>query len=113
MTVSKGEVWLADLNPVKRNNEVGKKRPVLIFQTDKLNDSTYSTTMVLPLSTDRIEDAEPLRVRISRRNNLHQDSDVLVAQIRAIDNARFIERLAVITSAEYEHVKSCFLELID
>jgi mRNA interferase MazF len=113
MTVSKGEIWLADLNPVKRNNEVGKKRPVLIFQSDALNHSAYSTTMILPLSTDRIDHAEPLRVRITQRERLHHDSDVLIAQIRAIDNARLIELLASVTPDEYAHIKSCFLDLID
>ncbi len=34
VTVSKGQIWLANLNPVKKNNEVGKVRPVLIFQSD-------------------------------------------------------------------------------
>jgi mRNA interferase MazF len=28
----RGEIWLANLNPNKKNNEVGKTRPVLIIQ---------------------------------------------------------------------------------
>ena len=33
----KGEIYLATLNP-KKGNEVGKLRPVLIYQTDILNE---------------------------------------------------------------------------
>ena len=35
----RGEIWLVNLNPVKKNNEMGKIRPVLVFQ-EKRNDST-------------------------------------------------------------------------
>jgi len=55
--VSKGEIWIANLNPVKKNNEVGKIRPVLIFQTNDLNQSDYPTTIVIPLTTSLIDDA--------------------------------------------------------
>lgn len=48
MTAYRGEIWLANLNPVKKNNEVGKVRPVLIFQNDDLNESQYPTTIILP-----------------------------------------------------------------
>ena len=37
MMVSRGEIWLANLNPTKKNNEIGKVRPVLIYQNDELN----------------------------------------------------------------------------
>ena len=31
MMVSRSEIWLANLNPVKKNNEMGKVRPVLVY----------------------------------------------------------------------------------
>ena len=34
MMVSRGEIWLTNLNPTKKNNEIGKVRPVLIYQND-------------------------------------------------------------------------------
>lgn len=39
--VSKGEIWLVNLNPIKKNNEMGKVRPVLVYQNDELNHSDY------------------------------------------------------------------------
>ena len=42
MMVSRGEIWLANLNPTKKNNEIGKVRPVLIYQNDELKQRKES-----------------------------------------------------------------------
>ena len=42
MMVSRGEIWLANLNPTKKNNEMGKVRPVLIYQNDELKQRKES-----------------------------------------------------------------------
>ncbi len=88
----KGEIYLAKLN-LKKGNEVGKIRPVLIYQTDFLNDCEHPTTIILPISTVLIDDTYPLRYRISKRDKLEKDSDVLCDQIRALDNNRIIPDL--------------------
>lgn len=85
--LSHGEVWLANLNP-GRGTEPGKTRPVLIVQSQALLDVQHPSTLVLPLTTKLIDDAEPLRLRLAARNQLERDSDVLVDQLRALDNRR-------------------------
>ncbi len=112
MTVSKGEIWLANLNPVKKSNEVGKVRPVCIFQTDELNHSDYPTTIILPLSTFLIDDAEPIRMRVQKRDALEHPSDILIAQIRAVDNSRLIKKIATLTAEEIKRVTRLFNEVI-
>ncbi|OHE10906.1 MAG: PemK family transcriptional regulator [Sulfurimonas sp. RIFOXYD12_FULL_33_39] len=112
MTAYRGEIWLANLNPVKKNNEVGKVRPVLILQNDDLNESSYPTTVILPLTTSLVEDAQPLRMRIGKRENLKEDSDILIAQIRAIDNERLIEKLCVLSAKELKIVKQLLDEVL-
>lgn len=111
MMVSKGEIWLVNLNPIKKNNEMGKIRPVIIYQNNELNHSDYPTTIVLPLSTSLIDDAEPIRFRIKKRDKLEEDSDIVITQIRAIDNSRFIEKLAVLTNIELIEIKKLFDEI--
>jgi len=111
--VSKGEIWLANLNPIKKSNEVGKVRPVLVLQTNELNYSDYPTTIILPLTTSLVDDAEPLRMRINSREKLLQDSDLMIAQIRAIDNSRFVEKLATLTSDEMKHIRMLLDEILD
>lgn len=90
MMVSKGEIWLANLNPSKKSNEMGKVRPVLVYQNDELNHSDYPTTIIIPLSTHLVDDAEPIRMRINKKEKLKEDSDLVITHIRAIDNNRFI-----------------------
>jgi mRNA interferase MazF len=109
--VCRGEIWLANLNPVKKNNEMGKIRPVLIFQNDELNHSEYPTTIVIPLTTSLIDDAEPIRMRVKKREKLLQDSDLVITQIRSIDNNRFMEKLASLKTDEMKKVKELFDEI--
>ena len=85
-----GEIWLADLNPGK-GTEPGKIRPVLILQNQALLDADHPSTLVIPLTTNLIDDAEPLRIRITADGKLNKDSDLLLDQLRAIDNKRLIE----------------------
>lgn len=111
MIVSKGEIWLVNLNPIKKNNEIGKIRPALVFQNNELNHNNYPTTIIIPISSDLIDDTEPLRFRVSKREKLKENSDIVVTQIRAIDNSRFIEKLATLSENEFEYIKKLFNEI--
>jgi mRNA interferase MazF len=86
----RGEIWLANLSP-QHGTEPGKRRPVLIIQAQAMLDDDHPSTVILPLTTDLIGGAEPLRIRVPAADRLRETSDVLVDQIRAIDNRRFIE----------------------
>ena len=111
MMVCKGDIWLVNLNPSKKNNEMGKTRPAVVFQNDELNQSDYPTTIIFPLSTSLIDDAEPIRMRIAKREQLEKHSDIVVTQIRAIDNERFIQKLATLTPKELQKLRELFEEV--
>ena len=85
-----GEVWLANLNP-GNGTEPGKTRPVLIIQNQALLDAHHPSTLIIPLTTNLIDNAEPLRVRLKAADKLEKDSDLLIDQVRAIDNKRFLK----------------------
>jgi len=82
-----GQVWLADLSP-QHGTEPGKLRPVLVVQHQALLDADHPSTLIIPLTTRLVEDAEPLRVRILPSDRLREASDLLIDQLRAIDNRR-------------------------
>ena len=84
-----GEIWLANLNP-GRGTEPGKVRPVLLLQNQALLDAGHPSTLIVPLTTNLVNDAEPLRLRVPAGNGLDKDSDLLVDQVRAIDNKRLV-----------------------
>lgn len=46
----RGEVWLADLNPVRGHEQAGR-RPVLILSVDEFNQGPAELAIVLPLTT--------------------------------------------------------------
>ena len=112
MMVSKGEIWLANLNPSKKSNEMKKVRPVLVYQNDELNHSDYPTTIIIPLTTHLIDDAKPIRMRINKKEKLKEDSDLVITHIRAIDNNRFIEKLTMLNNVQMQKVKDLFEEII-
>ena len=104
----KGEVWTANLNPGS-GTEPGKTRPVVILQNQILLDVDHPSTVIVPLTTQLIDGAEPLRLRVLARDRLVHDSDILVDQIRAIDNKRLVD--GPLTSLSSEEL-SCLMEFV-
>ncbi len=110
--LEQGAVWLADLNP-RSGTEPGKTRPVLIIQNQALLDVGHPSTLVIPLTTRLIEDAAPLRLRLSARDGLERDSDLLIDQIRAIDNLRLVTGpLTLLTEKEMARIYPAVLEVM-
>lgn len=106
MTVKRGAVYLANFNPSK-GTEPGKIRPCLVMQSDLLNAVGHPSTTVLPLTTQLIAAAAPLRYRLAARDRLQADSDIMLDQTRTIDNRRFMdELLTVLTNQEMAEVES-------
>jgi mRNA interferase MazF len=96
----RGSIYLAKLYPSK-GAEPGKTRPVLILQSNMLNHIEHPTTIVVPLTTQLIDNTFPLRFRLSKRHDLQQNSDLLCDQVRAIDIRRLLpEKIASLTTQE-------------
>ena len=104
------DIWLANLNPTK-GTEPGKTRPVVIIQTDLLNDEHLST-LVCPVTTNINPEIEILRVHLNK-SQLDKPSDVLVDQIRAIDNHRLIKRLGSLTKDQIAKLKENIKIVLD
>ena len=50
MKITRGEIWLADLNPIRGSEQAGI-RPVLILQNNAMDQFT-STVLAIPLTTN-------------------------------------------------------------
>jgi len=108
----RGEIWLADLNP-PHGTEPGKSRPVLIIQSQALLDAGHPSTYVIPLTTQLVNNAEPLRIRVPAAGRLPRDSDILMDQMRAIDNRRLIRGpLLRLSPAMLRRIGQALAELI-
>lgn len=109
----RGEVWLANLDP-SHGTEPGKTRPVLIVQAQALLDADHPSTLIVPLTTNLIVGAEPLRVRVPAEGDLHSESDLLVDQVRAIDNRRLVQGpLAQLPAALMSEVGQALKEVLE
>ena len=92
MKIKQFEIWTADLNP-QIGTEPGKIRPVLIIQTDLLNP-THPSTIICPITTNVVRSSTILRVHIKKGTaNVQKPSDLMIDQIRAIDNKRLIKKI--------------------
>ncbi len=56
MDIKQFDIWLADLNP-SIGTEPGKKRPVVIVQTDLLNE-THLSTLICPITSNFQQEIE-------------------------------------------------------
>lgn len=110
MKIKQYDIWLANLNPGK-GTEPGKTRPVVIIQTDLLND-THLSTIVCPITTNIQPDINVLRVHL-KKSQLDQLSDVLIDQIRAIDNKRLIQRIGKLNQDQIQLLKKNLMIVLD
>ena len=93
MQIKQFEIWIADLNP-QIGTEPGKFRPVLTIQTDLLNQIPHPSTIICPITTNVKNNSEILRVHLKKgMGNLHQNCDIMMDQIRAIDNKRLTKKV--------------------
>lgn len=113
MSIKQFEIWIADLNP-KSGTKSGKTRPVLVIQTNLLNKIPHPSTIICPITTNVKKDSEILRVHLKKGTaNLHQDCDIMIDQVRAIDNKRLIKKTGKLPKELSEFVKDNLKIIID
>jgi len=112
MKVKQFELWIADLNP-RIGTETGKIRPVVIIQTDLLN-KTHPSTIVCPLTTNVQPESEILRVHLTKGTaNVKADCDIMIDQIRAIDNSRLLHRIGQVDEVIENKIKENIKIILD
>ena len=113
MQVKRFEIWVADLNP-QIGTEPGKTRPVLIVQTNLLNKIPHPSTIICPLTTNIQKESEILRVHIKKGiANLNENCDIMIDQLRAIDNKRLLKKLGELPENLSNKVKENLMIILD
>ena len=104
MKVRQYEIWDADLNP-QIGTEPGKVRPVVVVQTDLLNRH-HPSTLICPITSKVQPGSELLRVHIAKGTcGLEESCDIMIDQVRAIDNTRLVNKAGRITEEMEEKIK--------
>jgi len=115
VTPQQWHVYIFNLEP-QVGTRPGKQRPCLAVQPTEFAQAGLESTVVLPLTTKTLpgKEAFPLRVRIPKGTcGLTRDSEVLVDQILAWDNALFRRELGVLPDALQQHVRAAMREFLD
>ena len=115
--ILRGQIWEVDLEPQTHQAEPGKRqRPALVIQTDLLNKLGHKTTLVIVGTTNikRDKDYFPLRIALVNQQGLPFETDLLIDQIRAISNQRFmgVQPLAILSSNHLKRVEDALKLLI-
>ena len=86
MVIHRGDIYYADLSPVK-GSEQGGIRPVLVVQNDIGNK--HSPTTVVAIITSKTTKAKlPTQVWLSVTDGFKVNSMVMCEQVRTIDKSR-------------------------
>ncbi len=113
MQVKRFEIWVADLNP-QIGTEPGKTRPVLVVQTNLLNMIPHPSTIICPLTTNIQKESEILRVHIKKGTaNLNESCDIMIDQLRAINNKRLLKKLGELPENLSDKVKENLTIILD
>ena len=112
MKIEHGGLYLADLRP-GHGHEPAKARPVVVIQSDLLNETGHPTTWVVPCST-RLIGENVLRVYLTAGvAGNHAACEIMVDQSRAIDNGRLRKRLGTLPDALLRELKAKLKQLGD
>ncbi len=113
----KGDIYLANFGNSKNSFEFGKKRPVLIFQTDKLNlavqEGIYDFFLVIPLSTKKDIVTDEFRYEISKREMLKEESYAVCNSICFLPKAALQEKIGSLNAKECLQVELILRNLFD
>ena len=95
MIIKRGEIFLANLEPIK-GSEQGGIRPVLIIQNDISNK--HSPVTIIAAVTSKIFAKEySTNIFISKEDSgLDKGSTIMLNQIRTIDSSRLIKKIGLL-----------------
>ena len=112
MKIKQYEIWIADLNP-RFGTEAGKTRPVAVIQSDLLN-KFHPSTIVCPITTNVKVDADILRVHLMKGSSkLKEDCDIMIDQVRAIDNKRLLKKIGDLNQEQIELIRTNLSIVLD
>lgn len=108
------ELWLTNLNPT-RGTEPGKIKPVVIIQTNLLNQANHRLTLICPVTSNITPEENILRVRLTQNvaSGLAQESEILIDQIQALDNRRLIEKLGNLSPVQVLELRMKVKAILD
>lgn len=108
MSIRRGEIWLAELNPIRGSEQAGT-RPVIVFQNNIIN-RVSRTVLSIPLTTNLKRAKLPTCVLIERsEGGVEQGSVALCHQLRVLDKSRLLRKLGAIDNGKLVEIEAAVL----
>ncbi len=115
--IKKGDIYLADFGKSRDSFAFGKKRPVIVFQTNKLNyaieENIYRHIIAIPLSTKADHVTDEFRYFLPKRDGLHQDCYAVCNSLCFLDCKYLTTKLSALTESEIKEIENILLNLFD
>jgi mRNA interferase MazF len=109
--MKRGDVYLADLDPVKGSEQAGR-RPVLILEDNRLIPVTLPV-VVIPFTSNLKMQHLPTCVFVpTGEGGLRQDSVAICHQIRAFDKQGLIERWGTLSARYMAEIERAVLRTL-
>jgi mRNA interferase MazF len=104
MSIKKGEIYLAALDPVV-GREISKTRPVVVVSNDTNNEFSGTVT-ILPITSKNVSKIYPFEVFLTQGSgNLAKDSKVKADQIRTLDKNRLVKQIGRLGQKEISEIE--------
>ena len=107
--ILRGEIWWADLNPVRGREQAGV-RPVLVISHDIFNQRS-GTVIALAITSQAPTAGFPITLEITTAR-LPKQSWVKISQIRTLSVERLSSRMGAITPEELDDVIEGLNEIV-
>ena len=99
--IAQGEIWWADLPPVRTGSSPGFRRPVVVVQGDAFNRSALRTVVCVAMTSNMKWADAPGNVRLTARSTgLSRDSVANVSQLVTLDKGDLTERAGKLSDAK-------------
>ncbi len=106
MLIEKGDIYLANLGN-KKELDIGKIRPVVVFQNNFLNkmihDTKFKDVIVIPLSSKIREN--DFTCKLEKRDKLEKESILLCNAIKMINAERLLLDKGKLTTLNQDEIK--------
>jgi mRNA interferase MazF len=104
-TPKRGEIWWADLEPVK-GHEQGGRRPCLVVSVDEFNQLPHGLVWTVPITSNvRFRHAFAVAVQ-APDGGLKVESLILCHQVRTLSTERLAKRAGVLPGELFAEVKN-------
>jgi len=111
--MKRGEIWWADLE-LPRGSEPGYRRPVLIVQSDRFNESYINTIICAAISSNlKLKEAPGNLFLTKAESGLSKDSVVNFSQILTIDRIFLTEYIGSVRGRTIEKIKNSISIVFD